>query len=67
MKHIEKSGTNMIKSILTSINMKSFTLLYVGWLAPLFGVRPGMPTMDFLLSMTRGGVFWQWGLTLKNM
>ena len=48
--------------------MKSFTLLYVGWLAPLFGVRPGMPTMDFLLSMTRGGVFWWWwGLTLKNM
>ena len=30
--------------------MKSFTLLYVGWLAPLFGVRPGMPTTRIFSS-----------------
>ena len=55
-----------IWSIDIDIYMKSFTLLYVGWLAPLFSVRPGMPTTWIFSSpwpteaFFGGGGAWLW-------
>ena len=55
-----------------NIDIYKYEILYVTlrWLvsSPIWRETRDAHHMDFLLSMTRGGVFWWWwGLTLKNM